>query len=155
MGKEIGENIDFIFSPLAYALKKAGYPQITLMENKEDFIGLWEENKILPISRETFMENKYRIEPNVKYALYGAGATANYLYDQFEEQNIICVADSDCNKWGTEFHGHRIMSPDELFQKRGDFDKVFIASNFFFEIKTKLLKIGFEEQTIVSTLVVI
>lgn len=155
MGKEIGENIDFIFSPLAYALKKTGYPQITLMKNKEDFIGLWEDNKILPICRETFMENKYRIEPNVKYALYGAGATANYLYEQFDEQNIVCVSDSDCSRWGTEFHGHRIMSPDELYQKRGDFEKVFIASNFFFEIKTKLLEIGFEDKTIVSTLVVI
>ena len=101
------------------------------------------------------MEKQYKIEPNVKYALYGAGRTADYLYEQFDEQNIICVSDSDCNKWGSEFHGHRIMSPDELFQKRGDFEKIFIASNFFFEIKTKLLEFGFEEHTIVSTLVVI
>lgn len=155
MEAELGKGILALFSPRAYAIKRAGYDHIAAVNELNQFIKLWDDNKVLPMEQQTFADSSYQIEPGVRYALYGAGATADYLYGQFDKEQIRYITDSDCEKWGKDFHGHSIISPEELFEKRRDFDKVFIASNYFFEIKTKLLQIGFDEEQIVSTLVVI
>lgn len=155
LAEEVGSGISAIFSPRAYALKRAGYPQIASVNSFEEFVKLWDKNKILPLERNTFKDDGYQIEPEIRYALYGAGPTAEHIYGQFNSQNIIYVADSDSNKWGMDFHGHKIISPKELCLKIGEFDKIFIASNFYYEIKTMLLQMGIESQKIVSTLIVL
>jgi len=153
MEKEIGAHIPAIFSPKAYAIKRAGFDRIAALENLESFVRLWDAGKALPICRESFIQRAYQLEKGVRYAVYGAGPTAEHLWEQFSGNTIVYVTDSDCSKWGKEFHGHSIIGPEELLLRRDAFDKIFIASNSYFEIKTNLLELGFAAEDIVTTLV--
>lgn len=155
MEQELGSGLRAVFSPKAYALVRAGYPAAAAIESFEEFIELWDENKRLPLSFDTFTDYGYEIEKDKKYVIYGAGPTACHLYEQFTAENIIGVVDSDCNKWGMDFYGHTITDPLKLHQWDGEYDKIFVASRSFFEIKTYLLEKGFDSDKIVTSLVVL
>ena len=62
------------------------------------------------------------------------------------------MPDSDCGKWGDDFWGHKVISPDELWQRRDEYDKIFVASIYFYEIKMSLLELGFKKEQIVTSL---
>lgn len=155
LSEEIGNGIYAIFSPKAHALKRAGFAGIARLDGPEALADLWDSNKLLPLCADSFTDGAYRIEPGVKYALYGAGGSGEYLFDRFDPDAIVCVVDGDPQKWGKDFHGHPIISPEELVQRKDDFDKIFVASNWYYEIKSKLLEMGFLLEDIVTTMILI
>jgi len=55
-------------------------------------------------------------------------------------------ADADSGKWGTDIEGKIIVSPEELFIRRKEYDKVIIASMYYKEIKEYLDNLGFTEE---------
>ena len=78
-----------------------------------------------------------------KVVLYGTGEICRYYMekqcwgkdDRFE---LIAVADSNSQRWDTDFHGVRVVSPDEL--KSMDFDAIVITTEpHYFEIKKSLV----------------
>lgn len=152
--EELGTGILAIFSPEALALKHATYPVVRDIENLSEFVRLYDENKRILLKKECFDGPEYQIEPNVRYALYGAGQSAENICDSFAKDQIVFICDSDCNKWGTDFLGHKVISPEELWARREEFDKVFVSSIYFYEIKTGLLEIGFQEEQIVTSLMI-
>lgn len=154
LDKELGNGIIAIFSPVAIALKKASYPVVRNTENLSDFVELYEINKQIKLNKKSFAGTEYRIEPNVKYALYGAGKSAKNIFASFAEGQISIICDSNNEKWGTDFQGYTIVSPDELWQRRNEFDKIFVSSIYFYEIKTLLLETGFKAEQIVTSLMV-
>ena len=89
----------------------------------------------------------------LRIVLYGTGEICKYYMkkqnwattDQFE---IIGVVDSSASKWGSEFYGHVIMSPDDL--KKVDFDAIVITTEpHYFEIKKRLVyDLYFDERDI-------
>ena len=156
MDDVLGNGIMAIFSGKARALKKASWPVVRETKNLKQFTELWEKNKILALSKEVFTDYEYKIEKNKKYAMYGIGTMAEELYHLFEEEQVIAIADSDENKWGKYFHGLKILSPEELYAQREEYDKVFVSSRKYFSIsKTGLLEIGFDWDDIVTTLMVL
>ncbi len=152
---EIGSNICGIFSPEAFALRKATFPIVAQLDNANDLRKLWDENKQVEISKAAFTDYEYKIEPGVRYAMYGAGARAKNLYSDFAAGQVVCVADSNPEKQGKSFLGHTIISPKELYGKKDTFDKIFVSSRFFFEIKTDLMELGFPTDRIVTSLIVL
>ena len=153
--RSVGENIDGIFSPAAAALRRATYPVIARLENHSELRKLWEEKKIIPLSEDCFKDYEYKIEPGIKYAMYGLGDRAEKIYGEFAEGQVVCVADSNPQKQGKDFWGHRIIGPEELCRRKDEFDKVFVSSRAFFDIKTDLMEMGFAADRIVTTLMVL
>ena len=147
-----GENIDAIFSPRALAIKRATAPAIAKCESVTDFISFWDEEKVIPLDLRCFTNDEYQVEEGVRYAIYGCGPTAENLLCNFAPGQIVMAIDSNCDKWGEKFHDFVIESPETLLKKKNEYDKVFITSKSFFEIKDKLIEMGIEMSKIVSSI---
>ena len=154
LNNEIGDGVLAVLSPSANSIRAASWPAIRELDNISALLDLWDTKKIVPLLKESFVDFEYRIEPGLKYAIYGVAARADAMYQQFADGQIVAAADSNPNKWGKDFHGHTVIEPKELYRVRDTFDKVFIASRSFFEIKTDLINLGFAPEDIVTTLVV-
>lgn len=61
-----------------------------------------------------------------RLALYGAGTTGAAVFPLLAK-NITLVADGDASKHGTEFCGHKIVSPQDLLKRAADFDGILIT----------------------------
>lgn len=151
MKEDVGDGVLAIFSPRASALAKATFSTISRAEDFVDFHNLWETEKVLPLRKATFCDDHYTVEKGVRYALYGLGIGAEDFFQQCEPGQMVCAADSDCNKWGTEFHGIIVCGPQELWERRGEFDKIYIGSRAVFPIRTDLCRLGFSREQIVTS----
>jgi len=150
--EELGSGILAIFSPDARCLKRATYPVIRDVKSIAEFVQLYDINKQVILNKKSFESAEYQIEANIKYALYGAGQSAKNIFSLFVEDQVVAVCDSDCSKWGMDFLGYTIISPEELWQKRDEYDKIFVASIYFYEIKASLLELGFQKEQVVTSL---
>ena len=55
----------------------------------------------------------------------------------------IMISDSDANKWGKDVCGYKVVSPDELLERKDEYDKIIISSWYYYgSIKKDLLKLG-------------
>jgi len=149
---ELGKGIELIISPEAFALEKASFPAVNKLKNKEELIALYDENKVISLKKDSFEDHAYKVEKDVKYAVYGAGPTGQEFLKLFDKDQIAFFSDSDCNKWGCDFNGYEVISPDDLVKRKDEFDKIFVASTWYFEIKTTLMELGFSNDIIVTTL---
>lgn len=152
LNEELGSGILAIFSPDARCLKHATYPVIRDVKNIAEFVQLYDINKQVILNKKSFESAEYQIEADIKYALYGAGQSAKNIFSLFVEDQVVAVCDSDCSKWGMDFLGYTIISPEELWQKKDEYDKIFVASIYFYEIKASLLELGFQKEQIVTSL---
>lgn len=153
--EELGTGILAVFSPEALAVKKATYPVLRDVESLEELSQLWESQKRVTLNKQCFEDSDYRIEPNVRYALYGAGNSAETILGSFEDGQIVMVCDSSSDKWGTDFFGFSIVSPQQLCSRKNEFDKIFVSSIYFYEIKTQLMELGFRTEQIVTSLMIV
>lgn len=68
-----------------------------------------------------------------RWIIWGTGLIGCALYDFLNEKcyidNVIAVVDKEENKWGTNWNGITIQSPDILIDK--NFDKLIIAISFW------------------------
>ena len=155
MEEVLGKGILAIFSPEAFAVRRATYPVLARLQSVEELLELWDECKRVPLKECSFSDDIYYIESGVRYALYGAGPTAEALMGTFEQDQIVLVCDSDRQKWGKLIGEYAIVSPEELVARRSEFDKIFISSRYYEEIKTALLELGLDEKDIVTSLLVL
>lgn len=143
-----------MFSACAYALKRAGFSIIAKIETVEEFVALWDEKKVISLSRDMEYDCPDNvIEKGKSYVLYGTGRKGRRTAGIMREKEAIIYAYCDSNeeKWGIEQDGHIIISPEQLIEKRAEYDKVIIASNFYNEIREKLYSLGFKDCDIVLT----
>ena len=81
------------------------------------------------------------------YYIWGASTTARKLYGLFGDKlNIVGYVDSDSRKWGTQFQGRSVLSPEEFLAKRGDV-RCIIASVAYGEIAYELERKRLREGT--------
>lgn len=79
------------------------------------------------------------------YYVWGASNTARKICALLENrQNIIGFVDNNPEKWGTEFQGRPVLSPDEFFRKR-EGSQCIVASMAYGEISQDLERHGMIE----------
>lgn len=97
-----------------------------------------------------FLENEEDIfiEQGKNYVLYGTGSGGLKISRHIElcEGNIVYYCDSNSDKWGTFHNKVKVISPQELIEKRSEYEKIIIASGYYVEIAEKLKSIGLEEK---------
>jgi len=138
-----------MFHRSALSIREAGYDFITNADSFEEIIRVWDSRKIMPFRSEMIEDtSSLRIQENVRYAVYGAGNTGKSAFVQIKRKNaeVVMFADADSGKWGTDIEGKIIVSPEELFIRRKEYDKVIIASMYYKEIKEYLDNLGFTEE---------
>lgn len=85
--------------------------------------------------------------------IWGTGSAGKRIYRllRVNEININYFCDSDCDKWGKEYCGVKVISPKELEQWYADSSCVVqIASSWEKEIEEELLKRGIENYILYS-----
>jgi len=155
MEEILGSGVCAIFSPKAFALKKATFPRIAQIETVQQLVQLWDKSKCVPLVQSIFCDETYRIDPDMKYAFYGVGIAAKELMENFSDSQVMMVSDTDPEKWGKEFCGYTIVSPDELFERKEEFQKIFVGSRHYIEIRAALVERGFNRENIVTSLLTI
>ncbi|QMV44977.1 class I SAM-dependent methyltransferase [Cohnella cholangitidis] len=80
-----------------------------------------------------------------KIIIFGTGSYADKLCDSFPELNVEYFVDNDSNKWGSEFNGKKIESPETLLKENPDHLAVLIASSYANQISSQLNNLGFQE----------
>lgn len=82
--------------------------------------------------------------------IYGTGFACEKWIEAASEQqlaNVLCFCDSNPAKWGTVWHGKKIIAPEEL--KEQSFEYISIASfDYEEEIKKKILELGVSEEKV-------
>lgn len=90
-----------------------------------------------------------RVRKAGKIVIFGAGRgglQAMRHLDRMKDKEIICFADNDPKKQGTEFQGKRIIGPGEILSHAPDM--VIIASMYADEIYPQLRKLGLNDERI-------
>ncbi|KLU65860.1 hypothetical protein DEAC_c18960 [Desulfosporosinus acididurans] len=91
--------------------------------------------------------NKFK---NNTLVIFGASKCGEYVFNYLKDNglNISYFIDNDSNKWGKALFGIKIISPDNLINLMPNLH-IFIASNFFSEIKNQLDLMGFNDYSII------
>lgn len=138
-----------MFHKDALSIKKVGFDYLANAKSIEDVEAIWDKNKVISFSfdmiEDTFV---FRIQENKRYAVYGAGNTGKSALKMIHDKHskVVMITDSDSSKWGEQIDGISIVSPEEMFERKTEYDKVVIASTYYKEIKQILEKLGFEEE---------
>lgn len=151
------ENDYFIlYNPYAYALRKIGYDGVKGKNDISAFIAAWEERKRIIFSDEMLTGvqpvNALSYEKDCRYFIYGTGTYGERTYQELQalHAEIIGFIDSDVRKQGKDLHGLRIIGPDALKTRNGEYDKVVIAALAYAEIRETLLSLGLTDDAIVA-----
>ena len=144
--------ISFIFSIVAHALEGYEESDSQNIRNADDFVGLWEKIKQIELNEESFLKGDYIIEKECKYAIYGIGGSYKRIINDFDVNQIVLLCDSRKELWGKTFDGHVCVSPIDLFLRKSEFDKIFVASVYYHDIRKNLIELGFQNSEIVSNL---
>lgn len=86
------------------------------------------------------MVRRVRMKSKV-YVIFGAGKAGLDLARIFLPQYIV---DNDPAKWGTDYQGILICSPEQLMQENKEQVRILIASMYFPQIQSQLDALGFE-----------
>lgn len=85
---------------------------------------------------------------NKKLYLFGSGAYSERFIEQFGQYyDIAAVLDNNSEKWGVDFHGIKISSPDVLNEEKGQF-KVFICIKNYDAVLNQLRNMGIKDVSI-------
>lgn len=149
-------NLILLFNTNSYALKFSGYDGISECNNLNEFKNLWNDKKQIVFNDKIFKSYNKEIEiiSNECYAIYGTGEGGKKVTEVVNNigSTIKCYCDSNEEKWGKEFLGKKIISPNELLEKRKEYDRIIIASIALVEIRNTLLRLGFTNEDFVSPL---
>jgi glycosyltransferase involved in cell wall biosynthesis len=91
------------------------------------------------------LEEGFDLIPEGQYVLYGTGKKASVLKEMISGLGcgVYGYADSNQNKWGTEFCGKNILSFDELRKDRNQYERIIISSVWYPQISETLDELGF------------
>lgn len=76
--------------------------------------------------------------------IFGTGSYANSKFSSLRQANIMYCVDNDSNKWGGEFNGYPIKSPQELCLEPEE-PLVLVCSTYYPAISRQLEGFGFLE----------
>lgn len=97
------------------------------------------------------LERKIREKKECPIILvFGTGSSASSLLEGLDEDivNIRAYIDSDIEREYTYFQRRLVISPEKI--KFMEYDKIVIASVYYDEIRSRMLKIGIEKEKIVG-----
>ena len=100
--------------------------------------------ELLPIAEDIFRDTFEKINTDHGVILYGAGkrsALLESVWKRYLQGHVIGFCDSDKNKWGKNWLGEQVFSPDEIM-KNPDASIVVLGSNYEAEIIESLLQRG-------------
>ncbi len=84
-----------------------------------------------------------------KVMIFGTGSSAQYVYDLLNyDVNLICYLENDETKINKNFNGKKVISPMELINY--EFDYIIIASQYYKEIETQLLKLKIGKNKLIN-----
>ena len=89
----------------------------------------------------------FELREGERYILYGTGVDSLRFMRAILDRGgrIVGYCDSNPEKWGTKHLTKTVLGPEQLTERRGDFDKVVIASMFYYpEIAAKLEEFGLQ-----------
>ena len=140
------EGFAALFHKNAISLRKIGFDGIANSDDIRVLIKKWDPMKVVELSSEmVFVAPETVVKPGVKYAIYGTGRVGNEAIRQICacSAEFFCAVDSSPEKWGHEFHGKTIQKPEYLRDNIDLFDRVIIATKYYYyEIKQSLLDLG-------------
>jgi len=89
----------------------------------------------------------------IKAVMFGAGASGeNLLADVQKKYEIIAFTDNNVAKWGREINKIRIISPQECFERKSDYQYLIITSTFGMDsILKQCLENGITEDRIITS----
>lgn len=97
---------------------------------------------------ERLFKDIFKNASNKKIYLFGSGRYSERFVEQFGQYfNIAGVLDNNSEKWGMDFAGVKIMSPDCLIDETEPF-KVYICIKFFEDVLTQLKNMGVRDISI-------
>lgn len=105
----------------------------------------------IPFSNTAYFE--YLLEPLIikgnSYAIYGTECSGRYITEVVNNSGAIVSAyvDSNEKKWGKDFLGKKIISPQEIAKRRDEYDKIIIASSAGEAISDTLEKNNLKKDT--------
>lgn len=85
--------------------------------------------------------------PGFRVVVFGAGKSGELAFDAYSESfEVVCFVDNSPSKIGSVFCGLPVVAPSGL----GDlvFDKIIIASVYYYDINEQLLALGFDRKDI-------
>ncbi len=136
-----------LFNRQAYALREFDREGI---HSFSDLAACWSPEKILSFDEKLFYyPPETSIREKKKYAIYGNGGRAGWVYDCIKNNGgeFVCIVDSDEKKQGADFYGKTVESPEYLRRHMSEIDYVLISSLFYYgEVKEAILKLGFDEK---------
>lgn len=139
-----------LFSPLAEALKKAGFPNVARVQTKSEFVSLWDPYKRVEYDASTFKEDEDEFTIGESYIIYGAGGGGKRIKKYLENKGCVikCFSDTDCKKWGQKIGKNVILPPDEMINIRKN-EKIVISTIYYGEIIPELIKKGIQREDII------
>ena len=98
---------------------------------------------------------QFEIKEHERYVIYGAGDIGRHVMKLVHRcgGSIVCFCDGNPSKKDTFFFQYKVILAEDLWDMRGQFDKIIIASTFYAgEIEKRLISMGFvKEQDYIST----
>ena len=150
-----------LYHPSAYVLRDYGFDRLRQIRDLDEFVSLWPEKKTVLFDDEMLDQTKLaklvHIEPGLRYVVYGAGKLSEIAINVIKKAggNVVCLSDSDSCKWGKEYLGLSIISPEELVNSRGSYDRIVVGSfRYYTDIRKTLSEMGIEDAIIDSPLVI-
>lgn len=85
----------------------------------------------------------------MKLLVYGAGSNCRFVLERIDaEDTVLCIADADSKKHGTEINGAQVVAPEKIAEQ--EYDKILVSiNNRDAEIKESLVALGVREEDIV------
>lgn len=79
-----------------------------------------------------------------KGIIWGAGGTGRRIYSMLKEQmEVVCFVDCDETKWGKEYDGIKVFSPDKI--NKLEFDQVILGTLMGYEeVQEQLVRMGID-----------
>lgn len=87
----------------------------------------------------------FKIIPSERYVLYGTGDDSDRFLDAIIELGgeLAAYCDSNEDKWGQIKNTKKVLSPKQLINERRSYDKIIVASMFYYDqIAEKLEGLG-------------
>ena len=150
-------DVFMLFNTKAKALRKAGFDGIAKMRDYNSFINLWDINKTF-IFDDKLMEDRQLINElsyskGLRYIIFGTGTYGKKAYKEILSigGTVVFFIDSNDKKWGQRIIDDlMVFSPDELSRRKGDYDKVVIASISYNDMRKKILENELTDKDIVA-----
>lgn len=78
-----------------------------------------------------------------KVILFGASTLGKKVFDAInKDADVVFFCDNDSAKWGSDFCGVPVISPEELVKHHKNTDYIIITSSYYYEIEKQLKHMG-------------